>query len=302
MKKTILSLFLVGSSCAMFAQNPAGDTTKWNSIKPDSAKTYRSTDSTMSNMNMGNMNNMNKDSMSRMNNASLSSNNAYNAYGATSVAIPYRAQMNFQKDYPGVANNNITWTQSGDWYHGTYLNNGRYSHIYYNDKGNTYTVSMPVTQTYVPDDIMSKATTMYGPTIYDVTTLKGDSTHANIYQIRTLENGQVKAQWIADDGSTVADPFRSDINTTAAGTGSNTNVNANANSMNNTDKTMMHNADSSSMNHNADSTNHANMKTDWNAPAKHATDSTTTKDSTLNNTPAGTKPATDTSGTNPKKY
>lgn len=205
MKKTILSLILLGGSYMVFAQNETRD-----SINRNTTNTYDSS-KTMNNSSMNNdmqtrVNANAGDSMH--NNNSMSSNNAYNAYGTTSVNIPYRAQMNLQKDYPTA--NNISWTQSGDWYHGVYMNNGRYSHIYYDDRGNTYSVSMPVTQTYVPDDIMGKVTTMFGPTVYDVTTLKGDSTHQNIYQIRTLENGQVKTQWIGDDGSSIMDPFRSE--------------------------------------------------------------------------------------------
>ncbi|MGN6399921.1 MAG: hypothetical protein ACTHMD_05680 [Flavisolibacter sp.] len=311
MKKTILSLLLIGSSYALFAQT--------DSTHRDS--TLRS-DSSMSNMNQNTMNqnnnsmnngvmnnNMNTDSTNRNN--SMSSNNAYNAYGTTSVNIPYKAQLNLQKDYPGASN--ITWTKTGDWYEGTYMTNGRYSHIYYDDRGNTWSVAMPVTQTYVPDDIVTKATTMYGPTIYDVTMLKGDSTHANIYQIRTLENGQVKAQWIADDGSTVMDPFRSDINTemntssnAAMNNGTvdsssnhmnNTNsMNAgnnnsmNANSMNNTDSSRMNN----SMNNNINKTmnNPDSSKMNWNNNNKvmdstrgsNSTDSTRSMGSTHNGT------------------
>lgn len=201
MKKTILSWLLMSSSILAFAQI---DTTK---------QTTDTTKADTSNLNNPTNVTSNADTTSVNMNTSTSSN-AYNAYGTTSVAIPSRAQMNFSKDYPAVASSNITWTKAGEWYHGTYLNNGRYSHIYYDDRGNTWTVAMPVVQSYVPDDIVNKATTMFGPMIYDVTTLKGDSTHATIYQIRTIENGQVKAQWIADDGSAVMDPFRSDVEVT----------------------------------------------------------------------------------------
>lgn len=224
MKKTILSLFLIGSSCLVFAQD---------STIHHTDTTAKATSSTTDSLNTNTMNNANL-------NNSMSTNTQYNAYGATSVAIPYRAQLNLQKDYPAASN--ITWTQSGDWYHGTYLNNGRYSHIYYNDRGDTYTVAMPIAQTYVPDDIMSKVTTMYGPMIYDVTTIKSDSTQ-NIYHIRTLENGTVKSQWIMEDGSSVMDPFRSDIetevntSTNAAMDGTTDNSNTNVNTSTNLNTT-----------------------------------------------------------------
>jgi hypothetical protein len=308
MKKTILSLLLIGSSYALFAQTDS--TNRDSTLRSDSSMNSMNQNTMNQNnnntMNNGVMNNnMNTDSMNRNN--SMSSNNAYNAYGTTSVSIPYKAQLNLQKDYPGASN--VTWTKTGDWYEGTYMTNGRYSHIYYDDRGNTWTVAMPVTQTYVPDDIVAKATTMYGPTIYDVTMLKGDSTHANIYQIRTLENGQVKAQWIADDGSTVMDPFRSDINAetntssnAAMGNGTvdsssnnmnnnsmNANSNANNSSMNNTDSSRMNN----SMNNNMNKTmsNPDSSKMNWNnnkvmdsTNRSNTTDSTRSMDSTHNGT------------------
>src|SRR6476661_7791179 len=222
MKKTILSLILIGGSYMVFAQNETRDTANRNTTNTyDSSRNMNNSTQTQVSSNPG-------DSLN--NNSSMSSNNAYNAYGATSANIPYRAQMNLPKDYPAA--NNITWTQSGDWYHGTYLNNGRYSHIYYDDRGNTYSVSMPVTETYVPDDIMNKVTTMFGPMVYDVTTLKGDSSHQNIYQVRTLENGQVKSQWIGDDGSSIMDPFRAEMSTEVNSNpqSSNTNLHNNADS------------------------------------------------------------------------
>jgi hypothetical protein len=246
MKKTILSWLLISSSFMVFAQI---DTTRRNTDTTgrDTTNMYNS-NVTSSTDSMGVNNNMNNN----MN--STTSSNAYNAYGTTSVTIPYRAQMNLQKDYPMVTSNNISWTQQGEWYHGTYMNNGRYSHIYYDDRGNTWTVSMPVIQSYVPDDIVNKATTMFGPMIYDVTTLKGDSAHSTIYQIRTIENGQVKAQWIGEDGSSIMDPFRSDVNTSTNAAMDNGNMNnIDSNNMNRNNMNM----DSSNMNmNNVDSTMH----------------------------------------------
>jgi hypothetical protein len=249
MKKTILSLMLIGGSYMVFAQNETRDTT----IRPNT-NTYDSS-RTMNNANMNNgiQTPVSKSGDSVNTNSSMSSNNTYNAYGSTSVNIPYRAQINLQKDYPTA--NNITWTQSGDWYHGTYMNNGRYSHIYYDNRGNTYSVSMPVTQTYVPDDIMNRVTTMFGPMVYDVTTLKGDSSHQTIYQIRTLENGQVKSQWIGDDGSSIMDPFRSDVNTEA-------NINpqsSNSNVNNNTDSTASQNSSNNGSMNTTNSQNNSNL-------------------------------------------
>ncbi len=272
MKKTILSWLLISSSLMVFAQI---DTTRqaMDTTKRDTTNMYNATNPTRNTDTTGVHNNMN---------ANVSSN-AYNAYGAKSVTIPYRAQLNLQKDYPMAANANIAWTQAGEWYHGTYMNNGRYSHIYYDDRGNTWTVALPVTESYVPDDIVSKATTMFGPAIYDLTTLKGDSAHPSIYQIRTIDNGQVKAQWIGDDGSSIMDPFRSDVqvnmNTSTNAAKDNSNVNnadstransmdsmnnMNRNNMNNMNRNMNNNLNRNNMdsnmnrNRNMDSSNRMN--------------------------------------------
>ena len=259
MKKTILSLFLITCSFMVFAQI---DTTRRGSdtTKRDTANMYNQNVTNQPDSMGVTHNNNNPDTSTSV--------SAYPAYGTASVAIPYRAQLNLQKDYPMVTANNVTWTQQGEWYHGTYMNNGRYSHIYYDDRGNTWTVSMPVTQTYVPDDILGKATTMFGPMIYDVTTLKGDSAHSTIYQIRTIENGQVKAQWIGEDGSSIMDPFRvdvvTDVNTSTNAAMDNGNMNSadsssNQNNMNMDSSMNMNNTDSTMHNMNADSTDNMNM-------------------------------------------
>jgi hypothetical protein len=255
MKKTILSWLLISSSFMVFAQI---DTTRqaMDTTRRDTTNMYNSTNAPRNTDTTGVHNKMN---------ANVSSN-AYNAYGAKSVTIPYRAQLNLSKDYPMAANANIAWTQSGEWYHGTYMNNGRYSHIYYDDRGNTWTVALPVTESYVPDDIVSKATTMFGPAIYDLTTLKGDSAHPSIYQIRTIDNGQVKAQWIGDDGSSIMDPFRSDVevnmNTSTNAAKDNSNVDSaransmdSMNNMNNMNRNNMNNMNRNNMNNNMNRNN-----------------------------------------------
>jgi hypothetical protein len=91
--------------------------------------------------------------------------------------------------------------------------------------------------------------------------LKGDSAHNVIYQVRTVENGQVKAQWIGEDGSTIADPFRSDINTNVS-TGAYSGMDSTKGNMNMTDTSSMrnmHNNMNQNMNTNRDSSMNNNM-------------------------------------------
>jgi hypothetical protein len=217
MKKTILSWLLVGASCAAFAQTETG-----------TDSTNRNTNTSVNNTTTTDNSSMNNNSTT--NNAALSSNNAYSAWGNT-VAVPYNVQTYMQRDYPMAQN--VMWQQNGDWYHGVYLNSGRYSHVYYNQAGATYTVALPVTQTWVPDDMITKITSMFGPAIYDVTTMKGMDGQ-NVYQVRLVENGQIRSQWIGDDGNAIADPFRVEVESTSTDAGMN-NANTNLNTTTTTD-------------------------------------------------------------------
>lgn len=138
-------------------------------------------------------------------NGTMQSNTDYNAYSTYNVMVPSNINNYVMRDYPSAAN--VMWQQNGDWYHGVYATSGRYSHIYYNQAGTTYMVALPVTQTYVPDDVISRVGSMFGPAIYDIAALKG-SEGQNIYHVRLIENGQITDRWIGDDGATVASPYR----------------------------------------------------------------------------------------------
>jgi hypothetical protein len=155
--------------------------------------------------NNGSMNNNN----GTMNNGNMSTTGNYSAYGATSVTAPSNIQSYMMRDYPSASD--VMWQQQGDWYHGTYLNNGRYNHVYYNEAGATYSVALPVTQTWMPDEVINKMSSMFGPSIYDIAMIKGAGGQ-NIYHVRLSENGQMRSQYIGEDGTTINDPFVTDHN------------------------------------------------------------------------------------------
>ncbi|HEX6332920.1 MAG TPA: hypothetical protein VFZ78_01770 [Flavisolibacter sp.] len=167
MKKAILSLLFIGASYAIFAQVDTSTST---------------------------MNNTS---------ATLTTTANYQAFG-TQITAPTYVETYFIRDYPTATE--VMWWEAGDWYHATYNNNGRYNHVYYNTNGSTFTVALPVTQNYVPDDVINKAGSMYGPMIYDITTMhwKDD---ADIYQVRLLQNGTLVSEWIDANGNKIADPF-----------------------------------------------------------------------------------------------
>ena len=245
MKKILLSAVLVASSWVMFAQDTTNNTTTDQKMNTTTNQTYNST-----------------------------STSNYNAY-----AVPNYVQMNFQTQYPNVTG--LTWDRAtADWYHGYYLNNGRYTHVYYStdpyynvkyypERVVGYTVSLPVLQTYVPDNVIAAAVNQFKQNLYDITAMKGNpvqdnTTMANtsttttdmtttttqtnttmqanvvkpdIYLVRVIDNGELKSMWIDANGVAVTNVYRTDeqMNTTGVNTTTTTDTNAamsNTNDMN----------------------------------------------------------------------
>lgn len=211
MKRTFLAMVFLAGSWAAFAQN-------------DTTTTTTTTTTNMDNNSM----------TTPTTNNNMTSSGNYNAYGTA----PSTVQMYFTRDYPTATN--VTWAQAPNiWVQGTttpmnptnfwvatYNNAGRYSHVYYDNAGNHYLVALPVTSTWVPDDIISKVGSMYGANIYDITSLKSAS-GGTVYQVRVLENGQIRTEWIDDAGTKVTEYWRTeDMNN---GTMNNSNMNNSSN-------------------------------------------------------------------------
>ena len=117
MKKTFLAMLLAGSSVAVFAQT-------------DSLKTDMSNPNTTQ---------------------SMTTNSSYNAYSTYTATLPTGMQNYVMRDYPAATG--IRWQQSGDWWHGYYVNAGMPVHLFYNERGQTFTAALPVHQSYVPDAV-----------------------------------------------------------------------------------------------------------------------------------------------------
>jgi hypothetical protein len=245
MKKTILALALL-SAGAVFAQT---DTTRTNST------TTNNTTNSTENTNMNTNTNTNMD-----NNGTLTNSSAYNAYANYTTTAPGYMNIYLQRDYPAASN--VWWTQSGDWWHSYYMNGNQPMHVYYNQSGTSYTVSLPVRQNLVPESVIGKVNQMFGPTVYDVTTVRG-SNGQDIYLVRTLENGQIASQWIGEDGSKVIDVYRvettdmNSVNGMNNNMNSNTNTNMNISTTDNSTNTMSTDANANTTN----STNTQTMKT-----------------------------------------
>jgi len=136
---------------------------------------------------------------------SLSSNSSYNAYSNFTATPPDYVSGYVLRDYPTATD--VRWQQTSDWWHGYYMNNGQPMNVYYNTAGVTYNVALPVRQTLVPDAVVSKAVGMFGPTLYDINTIKG-ANRQDVYVVRTLQNGQVSSQYMDENGTTVSDIYR----------------------------------------------------------------------------------------------
>jgi hypothetical protein len=179
MKKTIFSLLIIGSSIAVCAQD------------------VRNSDSSSNNSSSNN--NTNSYNNNQMNNNSMSSNNSYNAYGN----VPTNVRSSFQRDYPSA--NNVNWSQSNEWYHVSYMNNGQAMNTYYNNAGQTFNVALPVMETQVPADVVSRISNTYGARVYDITRTKGENAQ-DVYLVRILDNnGQIRTERINGEGMTVTD-------------------------------------------------------------------------------------------------
>lgn len=148
-------------------------------------------------------------------NGSMTSNGSYNAssyntYSGTSVAsLPANVQMSFGKDFPTAAGNQYSWNQYGDWFSTYYTSKGRLTQYFYDQRGNGYSLSLPVIQTYVPEDIIDKALQKYGAHLYSISMVK-TAEGKDAYQLGLIDRGQFHNEYLNEDGSSVASVWRVD--------------------------------------------------------------------------------------------
>jgi len=124
-----------------------------------------------------------------------------NVYTTTAaVNVPVRFQNSFSSSYPAMTS--AVWSQEGDFYKASYNTNGRYTHVYYGDNGTSYTLALPLLQSYVPDEVVSKAGSMYGPAVYSIGKIK-TADGQDAYQVTLSEGGQTRMEWMREDGSMI---------------------------------------------------------------------------------------------------
>lgn len=133
----------------------------------------------------------------------LSTYGTYSAYG---VYAPDYIQSYVVRDYP--TSSNVMWRQRGDWWEAYYLDQtGMPQHVYYNTPGNTFMVALPVKQTFVDDQVTHDAINLFGPSVYDITMMKG-SMGQDVYQVRLLDNGVLRTEYMNPDGTKTIDVYR----------------------------------------------------------------------------------------------
>jgi hypothetical protein len=81
---------------------------------------------------------------------------------------------------------------------------------YYGTSAQSYFVALPVRESLTPEDVVSRARTMYGLGVYDINRVKAANMEY-VYHVRLLDNGQVRSIWLSEQGDEVAaaDVFRS---------------------------------------------------------------------------------------------
>lgn len=231
MKKAFLSMLIIGSSCALYAQveQTTKDTVPNATVTPPPTSTPD--DKT-----------------------TLKSSGQYSAYSAA-VSVPPNIQSSFTTNFPGVSD--VRWEQNNEWYRATYTTGGRRMRMMYDTRGNSFALALPVTSGLIPDDVIEKAYTLYGDNIYDITrlmlappkpepnmmspTMSTDTTtmanpnvpadttvsadpnaavsgNANmmtatlpprgvIYQVRIIENGELRTERMNEDGTAYTEAY-----------------------------------------------------------------------------------------------
>ena len=133
------------------------------------------------------------------------SSGTYNAY---SIPEPIRVQYEIEYGDPTIA----TWYPMNDmWIATTRSNtNNRITHVYYGtepwymvevpDRTPVgFTVTLPVINTYVPEEVITTAINKYGNSIYSITQLKTQG-NAESYQVGLIENGVLRTVLMDNDG------------------------------------------------------------------------------------------------------
>lgn len=113
-----------------------------------------------------------------------------------SSQVPAVIRANFQSGYPIATA--VTWMPvSNDWWYATYRDNNRIVRIYYNTqpwymmRGESFKASLPVLNTFVPDQVILNAINAYGNNLYSITQRLSTS-NEEVYHVTVIKNGRAE--------------------------------------------------------------------------------------------------------------
>ena len=110
-----------------------------------------------------------------------------------SSQVPTVIRTNFQASYPTVTT--ATWMPvNNDWWYATYKDNNRITRVYYNTqpwymmRGESFKASLPVLNTFVPDQVILNAINTYGNDLYSITQ-RLSTGNEEVYHVTVIKNG-----------------------------------------------------------------------------------------------------------------
>jgi hypothetical protein len=110
-----------------------------------------------------------------------------------SSQVPTVIRANFQASYPTVTT--ATWMPvTNNWWYATYKDNNRIVRVYYNTqpwymmRGESFKASLPVLNTFVPDQVILNAINTYGNDLYSITRRVSNG-NDEVYHVTLIKNG-----------------------------------------------------------------------------------------------------------------
>lgn len=140
----------------------------------------------------------------------------YRASDNNANMVPEPILVKFQTTYPASAVA-TTWQPMNGWWRATYKDaSSNVVHVYYSTEPyylvpvpgriNGTMVSLPVKNTFVPDDVKMAAVNRYGASLYSITKMKAMD-NADIYQVALLENGTLRYVWLNANSNAFTDIY-----------------------------------------------------------------------------------------------
>lgn len=140
----------------------------------------------------------------------MAPDNSYSASSGTAVTnLPLYVRTNFAKDYPNPDSRQYAWNQYGDWFSTQYTAKGRLTQYFYDQRGSGYSLSLPVIQTYVPEEIVDKALQKYGAHLYSIGMVK-TADGSSAYLVGLIDRGQLHSDYLNEGGVTVPNVWRTE--------------------------------------------------------------------------------------------